>query len=179
MKNSGKAARRYARALFLYGQEQGSLDALAGDLSGLGRLLRDCPDLAAFVKNPVIPEVKRDAVLDTLLAKADATTVRAMRYLVHRRRLALLPGICAAFQQMYDELRGVLRVDIVSASELQAGQVDAICGKLQKRLGKTIAAAVRVDASLLGGFLVIAGDQVYDHSIRSQLERLKKRILNA
>lgn len=180
MQGSGTAAKRYATAFFGYAQEGGNLEGLAADLEALATLIADCPDFAAFVANPVIADTKRDAILDTLLAKADAVTKRAIRFLIHRDRLALLPGICAEFQALHDEQKGIRRIQIVAATELESSQVDAIAQRIaQKYDGATIKPTLRIDESLLGGFIVIAGDQVYDCSIRSQLERLKKQIVNA
>lgn len=180
MKSSGPAAKRYAHAFFGFAQEGGSLEALSADLEALAVLLVECPEFATFVASPVITEVKRDAILETLLAKADAVTQRAIRFLVHRDRLALLPGICVEFQALHDEFHGVLRIEIVAATDLTKSQLDAIAQRIAKKHDDaTIIPTLRLDASLLGGFIVIAGDQVYDCSIRSHLERLKKQILNA
>ena len=180
MSSGGTAANRYARAFFEYAQENDSLAALSADFDGLSNLIESSPEFAAFVDNPVIPEVKRDAILDTVLAKAAPVTQRSVRFLVHRDRLALLPGICAAFQSLNDELQGNVRIRIVAATELAKSQVDAICARIASKYDNaTVIPQVSTDADLLGGFMVITGDQVIDCSIRSQLERMKKTILNA
>ena len=178
--SGGTAAKRYARAFYEYARENDCLADLAADFDALGALIESSPDFAAFVDNPVIPEVKRDAILDTVLAKAAPVTQRSVRFLVHRDRLALLPGICDAFQALHDELKGIVRIRIVAATELGKTQVDAICARIASKYDNaTVIPQISVDASLLGGFNVIVGDQVYDCSIRSQLERVKKTILNA
>lgn len=180
MSSGGTAAKRYARAFFDYAEENGSLAELAADFEALTSLIDACPDFATFVDNPVIPEAVQQALLETLLKNAAPVTKRAVDFLVRRDRLALLPGICSAFRNLHDDKLGIVRIRIVAATELAAAQVNAIDARIATKYeGAKIISDVSVDPALLGGFMVIAGDQVFDCSIRSQLERMKKTILNA
>jgi F-type H+-transporting ATPase subunit delta len=52
------------------------------------------------------------------------------------------------------------------------GESQALCAALAKRFGRTVRVHTAVDASLVGGAVVRAGDLVIDGSLKSKLERL-------
>ena len=70
-------------------------------------------------------------------------------------------------------------VRVVSAEPLDPEQLRHLLAKLTVRLGKQITATTAVDASLLGGFRVLHGDQVIDASLVSQLDSFKLNVLAA
>jgi F0F1-type ATP synthase delta subunit len=49
---------------------------------------------------------------------------------------------------------------------------------LKKKLGKDIDFEYKIDNSIIGGFIINLDGKVYDNSIKTQLERLKKHIKN-
>jgi len=79
---------------------------------------------------------------------------------------------------MADELKGVVKASIVSATELSSDAVNKIKEALSKKTGKTIVLNVDQDPDLIGGVVTKIGDLVLDGSVRTQLmnmsETLKK-----
>jgi F0F1-type ATP synthase delta subunit len=47
---------------------------------------------------------------------------------------------------------------------------------LKKKLGKDIEFEYKIDNSIIGGFIINLDGIVYDNSVRTQLDRLKKHI---
>lgn len=175
-----RAATRYARAVFELAQESNTLDSVHGDLAGLAGLIAANADLESFFTNPVIPTEKVVAVLETLLKpRVDALTYRFLLFLDSRDRLALIAEICDAFETMYLDHQGIEPIHITAAAPLTEQQVAGIVAAMKATLGKQPQATVSVDDRLIGGFRVRAGDTIYDHSIATQLDSLRKRIISA
>ena len=61
---------------------------------------------------------------------------------------------------------------MVSAFEVSAAQQKQIASKLKARLGREVNLTCRVDASLLGGAIIKAGDLVIDGSTKTQIQKL-------
>jgi F-type H+-transporting ATPase subunit delta len=61
---------------------------------------------------------------------------------------------------------------VVAASQLTPDQEGRYAAALQKKLGRMVRLHTRVDASLLGGAVLKAGDLVIDGSLKGRLERL-------
>ncbi len=177
---SGAAAKRYAKALFDLAGEQDHLEAIRTDVGDLTRLLEESPDFARFVSDPTIPADKRSEVLEALLKdRADPLTARFLAFLDSRDRLDQLPGICEVFTALYNEIKGILRVEITSAVPMTAEQVEQVKQRLHVKFGKQIESTESVDPTLLGGFKVRVGDTIHDYSIATQLQTLKQKLINA
>lgn len=62
---------------------------------------------------------------------------------------------------------------LIAASKLSKEEIDGICSKFQKMLGKEIDFEIDIDKSIIGGYKVIVGEKLYDLSIESYLDRIK------
>lgn len=174
------AARRYARALFELAQEQGRQDAVAADLTALGRLAEQREDYAILTGPYAIdPEQRRSAWRAMLEGRADPLTLRFVLFLVHKNRASLLGQIIRDYHELHLAARGIVAIEIASARPLPDDQRRSVIAHIEARLGKKVEATLTTDASLLGGFQVRAGDEVYDYSVNHQLEQLHRRLVSA
>ena len=175
-----KAARRYGKALFAWAQEKGSLDAVKTDVDDIRSLLAESPEFAAFLENPLIPEDRRNSILSAILKdNVHADLYRYAEIMETKNRLDVFAEALEVFSELYDDAQGILRSTIVSASELSDSQLGALRDKFSAQYSKTIQAETQVDPSLLGGFQVIIGDEVFDNSVSTQLDTLKYKLINA
>jgi F-type H+-transporting ATPase subunit delta len=100
-----------------------------------------------------------------------------LRVLMHYRRLVLLPAIAEQFEQQRRASEQRLKVNVVSAVEMQPEQLDKLAERLKSRFGRDIELETDVDSELIGGLIVRAGDKVIDASVRGRLERLESRLM--
>ena len=61
-----RTSRRYAKVLFNLARETGRVDDIRRDLIGLRDLMRQSPDLSAFLTNYLVPAERRLEVLRSL-----------------------------------------------------------------------------------------------------------------
>jgi F-type H+-transporting ATPase subunit delta len=80
---------------------------------------------------------------------------------------------------LYDDELGILRATAVSAVPLDANQQKALAQRLSDRMDARVILTCSVDPDLIGGLRVLIGDQVFDSSIHTQLDTLKKRLIYA
>jgi len=83
------------------------------------------------------------------------------------------------YRDLLDEERGIVRGTVFTVVEMTDEQLKALNQKLNRMVGKTVVLTQKVDASLVGGFIVQIKDTVIDNSIRHQLEKLKERLVEA
>lgn len=173
-------ARRYARALFAIGQK-GSATALTSygqDLTKLGALLAESPELLKVFRNPVFNVEQKKAVLEKVLTKLNLgeTVSNLCNLLAEKNRLAFLPEIQAYYSTLLDESEGIVRGRMTTAVELSQGKQSDITGQLAKQTGRKVQLAFAVDQKILGGLVLKVGDTVFDASLRAQLDILKENI---
>ena len=174
------AAKRYARALYALAREEERLEAVREDFANLHRLLEECDDFAAFVENPLIPREKRTAIFRELAGdRADPLTLRFLAFLDSKDRLGELGRIGAIFSRLYQDEFNILQIEITAAFPLDEGQLLRICERFAEKFDKTIHHTTAIDPALMGGFKVRVGDTIYDNSIHTQLETLRRQLLSA
>jgi F-type H+-transporting ATPase subunit delta len=83
-----------------------------------------------------------------------------------------LSEILAQFEALRAEYLRSLVVTITAAYELSTPQKEALVNALSKKFDKEIALESTVDASLMGGAIIRAGDVVIDGSVRGRLTKL-------
>jgi F-type H+-transporting ATPase subunit delta len=172
----GSIARRYAKALFELAVEADRVDAWAQSLIALRKAADASPELRDLLANPVYTREQRQA-LAARLAQAlglDREPASLLALLADRNRLAYLPGVADVFFRLADEKLGRLRARVASAVPLSDAEVEALARKLAATSGGQVIVERVVEPALLGGVVAQVGSFVYDGSLRSQLEDLRR-----
>jgi len=168
-------ARRYAKALVQLGSEGGLVDLFRDELSAIDRLFAGNAELRAAFTNPALTVEQKKAIMKEIVAKSGVSELvgNFLLLLVDKNRVAFLGQIIQSYEKLADEFSGVIRPLIKTAFPLDAGQVSAIQGALEKKTGKKVVPQVAVDQSLLGGVVTQIGDIAYDSSVKTQLKRIQ------
>jgi F-type H+-transporting ATPase subunit delta len=164
-------ARPYARAAFALAREQQRLPAWSQQLGFAAAIAGDEAARALLTS----PSMNANAAIVLLASDEDmdADFAQFLRVLEANDRLPLLPEIAQIFEQARAEAERVVNVKITSAQALDEAEVATISAALRRRFGTDIALTRAVDASLIGGAVIDAGDVVIDGSLRTKLERLR------
>lgn len=177
MKNMA-IARRYAKALLLIGKEDGLAETYKAELAGVSELIEAEKELGQALTNPLYNAANRKKVLESVIAKLDLS--KAMQsfllLLFDKGRFGFLSTINDFYQKLADELKGIARASLVSASELSSETIEKIRVALSDRTGKDIILEVEQDPSLIGGIVTRLGDLVLDGSIRTQLLNMRESL---
>jgi len=179
MKNLA-VSRRYAKALILIGKEDGLAEQYNEELSAVAGLFDTQEGFEKALTNPLFNKNDRKKVLEAVLAALDLSAIMKsfLILLFDKGRIGFLREISSHYKDLADELKGVVKASIVSATELSSDAVDKIKQALSKKTGKTIVLNVDQDPDLIGGVVTKIGDLVLDGSVRTQLmnmsETLKK-----
>ena len=176
------AAIRYARALFDVALvEHQDLDQIARELSDLAALVSGNGELGRALTHPAIPPARKRAVVEAVLSHSPvhALLARTLLLLADRDRLALLSDLSEAFRSRLMDHQQVVRAEVTTAIELPADRVSALQQGLAAATGRKVQLDVRVDPSIVGGAVTKIGSTVYDGSVTTQLERLKRKLVEA
>lgn len=165
-------ARPYAKAVFEIASEQAALPAWSEFLGVAAHAVAD-PEFHALLDNPRVPRSRLVGLLVDLCGERAGPMARNLvGLLVENGRLAYLPEIALEFERLRAAAENVVEVHVESAVALTDEQRQSIATAMSRRLGKDIRLLCDVDASLLGGAIIRAGDLVIDGSLRGRLERL-------
>ncbi len=165
-------ARPYARAAFEHARERDALARWSGQLR-LAAAVAATGAMARALGNPgLTARQQADALIDVCGDGLDDAGRNFMRLLSANKRLPLLPTISALFERDKADHEKTVAVTVHSAFELRDETLRALAGKLEDKLGREVRIETRVDADLLGGILIRAGDLAIDGSARWRLSLL-------
>jgi F-type H+-transporting ATPase subunit delta len=181
---SRNVARRYAKGLLDAAIDAGeSVDAqqLSEQLSALSQVVDSHDGLQVVLINPAIGWENKAAILADIAERLQMNNLLRsfLRLLAEKERLDHLQLIAEVFSDLVDEHRGVVTAEVATPIELESQQAAAVQQRLADALGHEVRLKTRTEPELLGGLVTRIGDVVYDGSLRSHLERIRRRLGSA
>ena len=167
---------RYANALFQLADEQGRVDAVAGDLRAILDLIGSSEDFARFVSSPAISRDDQATAVNAILEKAgaDALVQKFIGVVTENGRLFALKAIIDQFLADLAARRGEVSAEVITATAIDADLENEVKKAVAKVAGSDkVSLSMRVDPSLIGGLIVRVGSRMIDSSIKSKLNRLE------
>ncbi|MFM1887409.1 MAG: hypothetical protein RL026_2566 [Pseudomonadota bacterium] len=165
-------ARPYAKAAFRVARDANRLGPASVAIARGAAAVTD-PRVRQLLGSPKVTAMQLAAlVCDLAGPDLNDNGRRFFAMLAENKRLAYLPEISRLFDQLKDEAEGVVDVTITSAAPMAQGEAVQLAAALERRFGRKVRVHADVDAGLLGGAVIRAGDLVIDGSLKSRLERL-------
>ena len=168
-------ARPYARAAFEIARERGTLGEWAGKLAFAAQAASD-PRVAALFGDPRIGSTELATLFVPAGEAADSLFGAFVQMLADNRRLPVLPEIGALFEELKLDAERVLKVSVRSASTIADAEVAKLKEALKRRFGRDIEISQSIDAEILGGAIIDAGEVVIDGSVRGRLAALEQAL---
>jgi F-type H+-transporting ATPase subunit delta len=174
-----EVAEVYARALFEVALDQEKLDEIHEQLGQFADAVDQNRDLATFFFSPYFSTEEKKDALGRAVDGADAAFMNFLQALVERHRMPVIFRIRTRFEQLWQEERKLLPVQITSAITLDEAMVRGIGDQIGEQVGRTVELSSTVDPELIGGVVLRVGNVVLDASIRNRLEQLRKQVAQA
>lgn len=175
------SATRYAKALLDVTTSDADAAKVERDLSDFAALLESNGELRQALLSPSVPASAKRAIASAVAERLGMapTGVRLLQLLADRDRLGMTGELLAVFRERLLDRRQVVRAELRSAVALAPEALSAIESRLAAVTGKNVAVDAVVDPALIGGVLAKVGSTVYDGTVKSQLEKLRKQLVEA
>jgi len=173
-----KVSKRYAKALFSLGQEDGNFELYGRDLTEFTRFCQDNEDFRKVIANPIFPLEDRKKIVHFVLEKSSFSDVvkNFLNLLLDKNRIGTIESITDYYSKLTDEVSNIARAEIITARPLKEDALERIERSLEELTSKKIKSEVTEDEDLIGGVFVKIGDLVLDGSVKAQLEGLKESL---
>lgn len=171
------SATRYAKALLdVAGHDA---EAIEQSLTSFASALSGSPELRLALLSPSVTAANKRAIATAVAERIGMATpaVRVLQLLAERDRLHLTDELVAAYRGRLLDQKKIVKAQIRSATPLSPVDVAAIEGRLGAATGKNVSVEASVDPDLIGGVVAKVGSTVYDGSVRTQLEKLRKQLV--
>jgi F-type H+-transporting ATPase subunit delta len=173
---------RYAHA-FASVADSSRLDVAAAQqqLNDFSGTLAGSRELREVLMNPSIANEQKLRVLDAIAGRIGMfPQVRNfIAVIMDHQRLDELDEILTEYHAVADDQSGLTEAEVTSARPLNDEDRAELETQVARLAGGRVRTTYSQDASLLGGAVVSIGSTVYDGSIRTQLQQLKQKLVNA
>ncbi len=178
---SGSLPRRYARALIQLAQEANQVEAFGKALDHLVSVLQTIPLVLQTLANDFIDFNQRIAAVEEIATQAGYPQYlkNFLCLVVKKERAGLLPEITREYQRYQDEILGIVRVTVETPQAVDPALIASVEKILGGKLKKKVIAHGEAKPEIIGGIVLKVDHVVYDGSIRTELERLKEKMLQA
>ena len=102
-----------------------------------------------------------------------------LNFLIQKRRFFFLERILKSFIEICSKKRGELMAELKSAKKLSTDEIKKITDELSKNFKSKIKLNYKQDESLIGGLIVQVGSTMIDTSIKSKLQQIENRMIEA
>ncbi len=141
------------------------------ELFAFAQLVDAETSLRSALTDPAIPaERKRAVVGDLLEHKADDVSVAILAHFVGEDRARELARLVREMIEEAAAHRSAVLAEVRTAVELDADRRERLARALGRITGKRVDLQVMVDPSVVGSLAVRIGDEVYDGTVKRQLE---------
>lgn len=173
-------ARPYAKAVFLVAKEDKACSEWAIFLAAL-KTLAISDDVKTFVNRPDISHDKQllflqDLASDILKRKLKEKEAHFLGLILESKRFAILPLIQEEYEMLVLADQSIVQAELISAFDVTNEEFNLFSEALKRRFQKDVKLSIRVDAKLIGGAMIKAGDWVVDGSLKGRLERISSHI---
>jgi F-type H+-transporting ATPase subunit delta len=168
----------YAEALMSIAQANNLTERIGEDISGLLNLLKESQELQQFLGNPIVKAEDKKAVLKQISGdQFHPYTNNFLNFLVDRRRVLFLAGICQQYQVLLRKLNQTVLAEVTSAVELTEEQQQSVREKVRSMTSANqVELETKIDPDLIGGVIIKVGSQLIDASLRGQIRRIGLRL---
>ena len=172
-------ARVYAEALFDTAKEKGKLDVIREQLAQFTDAFSENRDLQLFFFSPYFSSAEKKEGLRKTLDGAEPELLNFLELLCEKHRMPAVFRIRRGFDDLWAKENKRLEVTVTSAVELDPELVQRIGSEIESQTGQSVDLQSRVDSDILGGLVLLVGNQVLDASVRNRLEKLRKSVAAA
>lgn len=172
---TSKVAKRYAQGLLDFAQESGLTDSVFSEMRDVLKIMDGSKDLRQFFASPIIDSKKKISIAGEIFKNFSPVSKNIISLVIKQGRETHLKDIAQEFINKVEDLNGVQRVTLTSATQLSQQNIDEILKSSNLVNPNTkFDLKMNINPDILGGYILRVGDQQVDASVKSKLNNIRK-----
>lgn len=172
-----RAAIRYARAILDLANAENKAASIREDMLHIVQTITNHSELQEALKSPVVKQSEKAELLKQVFSSLDAEIKSLFSLLIRNKRVDLLVEIANQYQLLYAYQNNQQEATVTTAIPMTKSLETKVLLKLKTLSTKKLSLKQLVDPTILGGFVLRVGDQQYDASVSSKLNKLKSKFI--
>lgn len=172
---TSKVAKRYAQGLLDFTNEAGQTATVFSEMKDVVKIMIESKDLNKFFLTPYIDAKKKIEVANEIFKGLSASSQNLIRLVIKHGRENQLKNIAQEFINKVEDINGVQRVTLTTATQLSKENIDQILRSTNLvNANSNFDLKLIINQDILGGYILRVGDQQVDASVKTKLNQVKK-----
>ncbi len=174
-----KVSERYAKSLYSLAKENGNVAAVLEDIKSYQKTIAENQNLATVINSPIINTTKKQAIISQLFAsRFQPITSMFFKLILEKGRDFELNGIAKSFVEEDKKQKGIKDCLISTAAPLTPELLATLTERGEKMAGSKIEVTVKIEPSLIGGYVLTVGDLQFDESVKTKLSKIGSQLID-
>lgn len=138
------------------------------------KIFRGTPQLKGALENPLVSLKEKEHVIDRVFPQEMKNFLKVTcKY----QKISSIYDILEAYGNYSRKQKGILKAVLTYVTKPEEAQKEKMEDFLRREFGaKEVILTLREDKSLIGGFILSAGDKEYDWSLRGRYNNLRQKL---
>ena len=161
-------------------EERDVLEQVKGDMEIILSVCEESQDFSNMLKSPVVKADKKSAILNQVFgSKISELSLSFLNLLTSKKREAILGAVAENYINLYNESKNIVSATVTTAASITEVIKAQVLTQLKSVVGDAdVRIEERVDASLIGGFVLRVGDLEFNASVANKLQKLKREFVS-
>ncbi len=176
----GLIPQRYAMALFKHAEDTKKTKQVYDMMKSVIASFESNPSLSKVLANPFVGRDDKRRLLIAAADGADEVYKSFIDLILNHNREEFAFQMALEFRKIYRRVNKISSVDIVTASQLgeeARNRIDTLVRKAYP--GRELEIRHRVDADIIGGFVIDVDNNRLDASISNEIEQLRHTLISS
>lgn len=163
---------RYAKAFFQIAAQKNMIEQFMRELNLLKRIFSDVKEVKEVFEDRLIDKSRKTSLFSKICREMELSreTSKLIILLINKRREDIYGDITASYEQLYDDYKGIVRVDVYTAYDISSNELEGLKARIKNLFGKDPILSKNKDSSIIGGVKLKVGWTIYDGSIKTHLK---------
>jgi|SRR5690554_3195620 len=172
-----KVAKEYAIALFDISLEKNIIEIIKDEFIITTKVFSKVKDFVKLLSHPQLSVENKKDIINNVFNDINQTLKHFLYVLIENSRIVDINAIRDVFIEIYNEYNNVYPVIAKTTIPLTSEQINTLEKKLSIKYRHKIQLENIIDPTIIGGLTLSIKNQVYDYTIKTQIENLKSHIL--
>ena len=171
----------YSQALFELANESNFVNDVENQVSSIIELISKSKDIKEFIKDPTNKIQEQLKIINAISDqfKFNELLKKFLGFAVTKRKFFYIEKILNDFLFICSNSRGEIQAELSAAKNLNESEINKIKIELTDTFGSNIKLNHKYDPSLIGGLIIKVGSTMIDTSIKSKIQKIEKKMIEA
>lgn len=167
--------KRYSDAILEVANTRNQLDAVLEDLKNVSECLNLVVKMKEFLAHPVISFTEKKELIQAVFqGKIEECTLNLLFVLLEKNRITLLDTIRYCYEESMDNIKNVVKIEVVSAVDVDEDLKQRLQQKLEAKLQKSVKFDFSINPEIIAGLILKINDKTIDGSMATKLDSFTK-----